>query len=213
MRLFITLAALFLLFVAVRSIHTEYLHDPELVVVAYNSNHQPYETLVFASVKAHHDAGLGDSVQTINVGSGQDLWTVDENGIEIKRGWMFRLRLTMQAVIDEYHRRGKQDFIALVADASDVYITKSVGNNTLDLLKNRFLHDMDGSKIVFSAQIYCCNPWELRSIGRKDFDSLYAARGGPETIYKYLNAGLFMGYASAIIEMTHEIKLWYVVLF
>lgn len=180
--------------------------DHDLVAIAYNSYDARSETLVFASVDENEDPS-GD-FSTINAGMGQHLWAIDESGPELKRGWMFRFRLTIQAVIDEYNRRGKQDFIAMVSDASDVYVSRSSDGKTLEELRRRFINDFSDHKIVFSTQIYCCNPWELRSFGRADWDQLYEDIGEPTSIYKHLNAGLYMGYASAIIQMADEMHLW-----
>ena len=202
MKIFLTLA----LFVALASrfIVGNAVSDLDLVVVAYNSYEQPNTTLVFASADEHHHFDHNE----INVGAGHHLWIFDEYGMEFKRGWMYRFRRTMQAIVDEYNLRGQEDFIALVADASDSYITKSLGDRTLDQLKHRFLHDFGGSKIVISTQVYCCNPWELRTVARDDWNRFYTSRGGPETVVKHVNAGLYMGYASALIEMAQEMKIW-----
>jgi hypothetical protein len=180
--------------------------ETEMVVIGYNSYDARSETLLFASIDANENQP--DYISTINAGMGQHLWSIDEEGPELKRGWMFRLRLTIQAVIDEYNRRDKTDFIVMVSDAADVYIAQSLNRDTVTQLKNRFLNEFSDSKIVFSTQIYCCNPWELRSIGRSDWDEHYEKAGEPPTVYKHLNAGLFMGYASAIIEMAEEMQLW-----
>eukprot|EP00977_Amphora_coffeiformis_P013990 scaffold3822_cov181-Amphora_coffeaeformis.AAC.5 len=179
--------------------------EHDMVVIAYNSYDARSETLVFASVDENEDPNA--DFTTLNAGMGQHLWTIDEEGQELKRGWMFRLRLTIQAVVDEYNRRGQEDFIAMVSDASDVYVSRSIKGKTIETLKQRFLNDFD-SKIVFSTQIYCCNPWELHSFGRNDWDHHYEKVGEPSSIYKHLNAGLYMGYASAIIEMANEMQLW-----
>jgi hypothetical protein len=188
--------------------------DPDMVVIAYNSYDARSETLVFASVDENESdlVGGGDAFSTINAGMGNHLWQIDEYGPELKRGWMFRLRLAIQAVIDEYNRRGHQDFIAMVSDAADVYVSKSFNGQTMAELKRRFLKDFS-SQIVFSTQVYCCNPWELHSIGRADWDRLFKEQGPdglPPSMYKHLNAGLYMGYASAIIQMADEMKIWYV---
>jgi hypothetical protein len=187
--------------------------EPDLVVIAYNSYDARNETLIFASVdeneRPHHNDHDGElDFTTLNAGMGHHLWTVDEDGPELKRGWMFRLRLTLQAVIDEYNRRGQKDFIAMVSDAADVYVSRSLDGDSLVQLKDRFLNDFPESRIVFSTQIYCCNPWELHSFGRADWDEHYSKVGEPESVYKHLNAGLYMGYASAIIEMADEMHLW-----
>lgn len=189
--------------------------EPDMVVIAYNSYDSRSETLVFASVDENEDdlEGGGDAFSTINAGMGSHLWQIDQYGPELKRGWMFRLRLTIQAVMDEYNRRGQQDFIAMVSDASDVYVSKSINGQTVAELKRRFLQDFPSSQIVFSTQVYCCNPWELHSFGRADWDRLYMEQGPdglPPSMYKHLNAGLYMGYASAIIQMADEMKIWYV---
>lgn len=183
-------------------------HDDDMVIIAYNSYGAKKETLLFASVDENEDSNK--DLTSVSVGKGEHLFRIDEHGPELFRGWMFRMRLTMQAVIDEYKRRGEEDFIAVVSDASDVYVTRSMNGKTTDELKRRFKEDFSGSKIVFSSQIYCCNPWDLRSIGRADWDRYYEQAGGPTSIYKFLNAGFYVGYASAIIEMANEMRLWYV---
>lgn len=182
--------------------------DQDMVFVAYNSYDARSETLIFASIDENVNVDNRRESDTLNAGMGQHLWAIDETGKELKRGWMFRLRLTIQAVIDEYERRGKQDYIAVVSDAADVYVSHSLDGNALQLLKDRFLNDFDGRQLVFSAQIYCCNPWELHSIGRADWDGHYERTADPASIYKHLNAGLYMGYASAIIQMADEMQLW-----
>jgi hypothetical protein len=184
------------------------VEDPDMVVIAYNSYNARNETLIFASIDENVNLDSRDHFGTLNAGMGQHLWVIDESGPELKRGWMFRLRLTIQAVIDEYNRRGKQDFIAMVADGGDVYVSRSLHGSALEVLKERFLNDFQGHQIIFSTQIYCCNPWELHSFGRADWDAHYEKAGKPSSIYKHLNAGLYMGYASAIIEMAEEMQLW-----
>lgn len=186
----------------------EHSADPEMVVIGYNSYDARSETLVFASIDENE--GKQSYFSTINAGMGRHLWQIDEEGPELKRGWMFRLRLNIQAVIDEYNRRGQQDYIAMVSDSADVYVSRSLDGQTIEELKRRFVKDFSKSKIVFSTQIYCCNPWELHSFGRADWDRLYETVGGPDSMYKHLNAGLYIGYASAIIQMAEEMKLWYV---
>ena len=184
-------------------------NSPEFVVMAYNSYDAPLETLIFGSINENEGRAVDGSDRNIqSVGLGSHLWAVDEYGPEWKRGWMFRLRLTMQNVKDEYERRGKEDFVVMVADATDVFVTKSLDGQTLGHLKNRFLTQFADHKIVFSTQIYCCNPWELHEFGRRDWDALYEKKGDIPSMYKHLNAGTFMGYASAIIEMADEMKLW-----
>jgi hypothetical protein len=184
---------------------------PEIVVVGYNSYDAPLETLIFGSIDENEGRATDGTDRNIqSIGSGSHLWTIDEGGPELRRGWMFRLRLTMQRVKDEYERRGKEDFVVVVADAMDVFVKESLERNTLDQLKERFLTDFSDRKIVFSAQIYCCNPWELREFGRRDWDEFYNKTGDIPSMFKHLNAGTFMGYASAIIEMADEMNLWYV---
>ena len=102
----------------------------------------------------------------------------------------------------------RKDFVAMVADTSDVFVTESLDKKTLHHLKERFLTEFSDFKIVFSSQIYCCNPWELREFGRRDWDAYYNKRGDIPSMYKHLNAGVFMGYASAILEMADQMKIW-----
>jgi hypothetical protein len=181
---------------------------PDLLVIAYNSYDAPLDTLIFGSIDENESAAgtTSDSV-TRSVGSGEHLWIIDEDGPELKRGWMFRLRLVMEKIKIEYERRG-EDFIVMAADALDVFVTKSLDGHTLDHLKDRFLDDFSEHKIVFSAQIYCCNPWELREFGRRDWNAFYKMNGDIPSIYKHLNAGTFIGYASAIVEMASEMSIW-----
>jgi hypothetical protein len=183
---------------------------PEIVVMGYNSYDAPTETLIFSSIDENEKRNTDGSDPNIqSIGLGEHLWTIDEDGPELKRGWMFRLRLTMQHVKNEYERRNKQDFVVVIADALDVYVKESLDQQTLNHLNERFLTEFSDHKIVFSTQIYCCNPWELREFGRRDWDAYYNKRGGDiPSMYKHLNAGTFMGYASAIIEMADEMKLW-----
>jgi hypothetical protein len=182
---------------------------PDIVVMGYNSYDAPLETLIFSSVKENENREFDGSDTNIqSIGLGSHLWTIDEYGPELKRGWMFRLRLTMQHVKDEYERCGKEDFVVVVADSIDVFVKESLDKNTLDQLNERFLTEFSDSKIVFSTQIYCCNPFELREFGRRDWDQYYDKRGDIPSMYKHLNAGTFMGYASALIDMSDEMKLW-----
>ena len=182
---------------------------PEIVVMGYNSYDAPTETLIFSSIDENERRKTDGSDPNIqSIGLGEHLWTIDEDGPELKRGWMFRLRLTMQHVKDEYERRGRQDFVAVVADATDVFVKESLDHQTLQHLNERFLTEFADHKIVFSTQIYCCNPWELREFGRRDWDAYYNKKGDIPSMYKHLNAGTFMGYASAIIEMADEMKIW-----
>jgi hypothetical protein len=206
------LIALFAIYCQFTTVHAAHqAQEPDLVVMAYNSYDAPLETLIFGSVDENEGRAVNGTDENImSVGLGEHLWTIDEEGPELKRGWMFRLRLTMQKVKDEYERRGKQDFIVMIADAIDVYITESIDKATLSQLKTRFLEDFSEHKIVFSTQIYCCNPWELHQFGRRDWDTHYEKKGEIPSMYKHLNAGLFMGYASAIIDMADEMLLWYV---
>lgn len=187
--------------------------DVDLVVIAYNSRDEVSDSLVYSSIEENMEEESKANVKFINVGTGKHLWQLDNEGPEHMRGWMFRLRLTMSEVVEEYKRREGKDFIVLVADAEDVFVAKSPDGNGLDLLKHRFLTDFADHKIVFSSQVYCCNPWELRSVARRDWDKLYvsSAEGSPPSIFKHINAGLFMGYASAIREMADEMKLWCVI--
>jgi hypothetical protein len=184
---------------------------PELVVIGYNSYDAPLDTLLFGSIDANDGRATDGTDRNVqSVGLGSHLWIIDEDGPELKRGWMFRLRLTMQHVKDEYYRRGKQDFVVVVADAMDVYVKNSLDKNTLAQLNHRFVTEFSDHKIVFSAQIYCCNPWEMREFGRRDWDTFQNKSSNIPSMFKHLNAGTFMGYASAIIEMADEMNLWYV---
>lgn len=108
------------------------------------------------------------------VGQGKHLWLAetDADSLEHKRGWMYRFRLVVQEIKDEFNRREGDDFIALVGDAVDVYVTKS-NEQAIQELKHRFFTQFD-AKIVFAGQIYCCNPWNLRSVARREFDAYYA---------------------------------------
>ena len=208
MKLLLTTFPLFLGSVALTALASD---QPDIVVMGYNSYDAPRETLIFGSIAENEGRATDGSDRNIqSIGLGSHLWQIDEDGLELKRGWMFRLRLTMQHVKDEYERRGKQDFVAVVADATDVFVTESLDEQTLEHLKERFLTEFSDHKIVFSTQIYCCNPWELREFGRRDWDAYYEKKGEIPSMYKHLNAGTFMGYASAIIEMADEMKLWYV---
>jgi hypothetical protein len=184
---------------------------PEIVVIGYNSNDAPTETLIFSSIDENEKRNTDGSDPNIqSIGLGEHLWEIDEDGPELERGWMFRLRLTMQNVKDEYERRNRQDFVVVVADSLDVYVKESLDHQTLHHLNERFHTEFSDHKIVFSTQIYCCNPWELREFGRRDWDAYYNKKGDIPSMYKHLNAGTFMGYASAIVEMADEMKIWYV---
>jgi hypothetical protein len=183
--------------------------NPDIVVMGYNSYDAPLETLIFSSTKENEQRAVdGSDANVQSIGLGSHLWTIDEYGPELKRGWMFRLRLTMQHVKEEYERRGKEDFVVVVADAIDVFVKESMDKNTLNQFNERFLTEFSDNGIVLSTQIYCCNPFELREFGRRDWDRYYDKKGDIPSMYKHLNAGTFMGYASALIEMSNEMKLW-----
>ena len=187
--------------------------EPDLVVVAYNSKEKLSDTLIYDSINEHtSDVSKAKiNLKLTTVGEGLDLWKRDDEGNN--RGWMFRLRNTIQEVKEEYKRRKEQDFVVLMVDALDVYVPKTFDANSLELLLHSFLTDFAGHKIVFPGQIYCCNPWELRTVARRDWDNFWASKGdgaAPPSMFKHLNAGIFMGYASAILEMADEMKLWYV---
>jgi hypothetical protein len=141
--------------------------QPDIVVMGYNSYDAPIETLIFGSISENEGRatdGTDENIQSIGLGS--HLWTIDEDGPEWKRGWMFRLRLTMQHVKDEYERRNNEDFVVVIADSIDVFVKESLDQHTLDNLNRRFLTDFSDHKVFFLTQIYCCNPWELREFGR-----------------------------------------------
>jgi len=185
--------------------------DLDLVVLAYNSVHENLEdTLLYGSMEENLNHSSKAQTKFINVGMGDHLWQWETDGQEPFRGWMYRHRRVLNELVEEYKRRNEKDFIVMMADALDVYVTKSKQGNSLDQLKKRFLSSVanEGHKIVFSSQIYCCNPWELHEVARRDFDNFYSASGAPPTLYKHLNAGLLMGYASGIIEMATEMGTW-----
>lgn len=186
---------------------------PDIVVLGYNSYDTPIDTLLFSSIYENENRSIdGNDPNIISVGLGQHLWSVDEDGMELKRGWMYRLRLMIQKVKDEYEQRQNHDFIVLITDSIDVMITKSGSSatSTLDLVRQRFLNDFSQHQIVFSSHIYCCNPWDLREFARRDWDALYSNEVNIPSMYKHLNAGSYIGYASAIIKMANEMMLWYV---
>jgi hypothetical protein len=97
------------------------------------------------------------------------------------RGWMFRLRQLVQKISLEYQARGRQDYLVLVVDASDGYIGQTPTNNTLKQVRDRFLNDFGNYSIVFSSQVYCCNPPNMKQVGRAGWDEYYSTIGGPET--------------------------------
>lgn len=184
---------------------TDFLSNRDLIVVSYYSHDDPEDTLLVRSMEKE-----GLNIDTRIVGIGKDLWVTDPSNKapEITRGWMFRLRLTVRKIEAEYKRRRHQDFIALVLDAQDVYLSQTL--ESLQEIKKRYLERFH-AKIVFPGQAYCCNPWELRSVARKDWDHHYAnttSDGCPPTLYKHLNAGSFIGYASAIMRMADEMGIW-----
>jgi len=194
--------------------------DMDLVVIAYNSKEKPEDALIYGSLNAskgdHHQA---KDYQLNLIGEGMDLWRVDEQSPDNhRRGWMYRFRHNMKEVKEEYERRDGKDFIVLLGDALDVYVTKqSPKHDTMELVKNKFLTDFGDRKIVFPSQIYCCNPWELRSVARRDWDNFLASQkekgtAPHSTIYKHINAGQIIGYASAILEMVDEMQIWYVLM-
>lgn len=182
----------------------------DMVIVSYSSD-DPEETLLWGSTKAHHSSGNSPAVKLISVGYGQPLFFMDpeisERGGGTGRGWMHRLRAVVEAVMEEYENNEEEDFIVLIGDAFDNYVTESTSGDTLELVKQRFLTDFSDYSIVFSAQVYCCNPWNLRDVAHAGWDEFYGSKG-PENIYKHLNAGMFIGYASAIIDMAKEMNLW-----
>jgi hypothetical protein len=178
----------------------------DLVLLTYSST-PVNQSLLWGSLHEHiHDADTNTNTKIIHIGLGVSLF--DDATHTSGRGWMFRLRQLVHTISLEYQARGGQDYLVLVVDASDGYIGKRLTNNTLELVKEHFIHDFDNHSIVFSAQIYCCNPPNMKQVGRAGWDEYYNSMGGPETIYKYLNAGLFMGYASTILDMSNEMKIF-----
>lgn len=182
--------------------------DPDLVIMFYDSFDRPYETLAVGSIEANQ-RDLG-GVEIMSVGAGDHLWTIDDadDPYELQNWWMFRFRHYMEGIQEEYRRRGSEDFLVLIADAWDVYVTSSLNSDSLSELKRRFLQDFSEFRIVISSQIYCCNPWSLRDIARKDWDEMYEHSGGVQTINKYINAGTYMGYASSLLQMAEEMQVW-----
>jgi hypothetical protein len=180
------------------------------VIVAYSSNN-PEETLLWGSSRAHHTAlqreRRGNVTQLVSVGQGLPLFNPTAEG-ESTRGWMFRFRAMVEGIMKEYDARDRQDFIVVVGDAFDTFVTESAQGDTMRLIQERFHTEFGGYSIVFSSQIYCCNPWNLRDVGHAAWDDYYATIGGPKTLYKHLNAGMFMGYASAIMDMANEMEIW-----
>jgi hypothetical protein len=180
--------------------------DPDLLVIAYSTDPTD-QAMLWTSAQAHSSQDVQDSdnkTKMLATGLGVKL-NIHEP--QYNRGWMHRFRQVVTKIMAEYVARGGQDFLVLAGDASDAYVTKSEHNNTLSLIKNRFLHDFNAS-IVFSSQIYCCNPWNLHEVGRAAWDEHYNAVGGPETLYKHLNAGLYIGYATAIIDMANDLNVF-----
>jgi hypothetical protein len=180
-----------------------------MAVVAYSSN-SPQETLLWESTNSHHNRKEESSVtnaKLVAVGEGLPLFNTPAAN-ETMRGWMFRFRAMVDGIIEEYEARNREDFIVVIGDAFDTYITETSTGNTLALVKEKFLTDFSNYSIVFSSQIYCCNPWNLREVGRAGWDEYYEQIGGPATLYKHLNAGMLMGKASAIIDMANEMNVW-----
>ena len=185
--------------------------EPDLVVVAYNSREKIVDTLIYDSINEHtsDESKAKMNLKLKTVGEGLDLWNRDDEGNT--RGWMFRLRHTIKEVMEEYKLRNEQDFVVLMVDALDVYVPKTFEADALEGLLHRFLTDFAGHKIVFPGQVYCCNPWELRKVARRDWDNYWDSKGdgaAPPSMFKHINAGIFMGYASAILEMADEMQLW-----
>jgi hypothetical protein len=178
-------------------------NNPEMVIVAY-STYAPDDAMLWGSTSSHNSKQT-EATKMVAVGQGIKLF---DDPPENTRGWMYRFRQVVKGIMAEYDAREHQDFLVVVGDAFDTYITKSSSDNTVDLIKDRFLNDFVNSSIVFSSQIYCCNPWNLHDVGRAAWDEHYDAVGGPETIYKHLNAGMFMGYASAIIDMANDLSVF-----
>jgi hypothetical protein len=178
--------------------------SPDLVLLTYSSTPVD-DSLLWGSFHEHNRDAL-NTTKLIHIGQGLSLFndTTDMSG----RGWMFRLRQVVQKISEEYEARGRKDYLVLVVDASDGYVGKTPANNTLELVKERFLNDFSNHSIVFSAQICCCNPPNMRPVGRAGWDEYYDSIGGPETVFKHLNAGLFMGYATTIMDIANEMKIF-----
>ena len=67
----------------------------------------------------------------------------------------------------------------LLADAGDVYLSNA--GSSLFEVKEHFQAMFVDTKIVFSLQIYCCNPWSLQAVARKLWDDFFGAMyAGPE---------------------------------
>jgi hypothetical protein len=179
--------------------------DLDLVVLSYSTDPTD-QAMLWTSADAHSGQDVQDSDKTkmVATGLGVKLYVDPPRH---NRGWMYRFRQVVTKIMVEYAARGGQDFLVLSGDATDVYLTKSEHSNTLSLIKDRYLKEFNET-IVFSSQVYCCNPWNLRDVGGAAWDEHYDAVGGPETIYKHLNAGLYMGYATAIINMANELNVF-----
>jgi hypothetical protein len=63
-------------------------------------------------------------------------------------------------------------------------------------------------QLPFRGKYFVAIPWKLRDVVRAAWDEHHAATNGPPTMYKYLNAGIYVGYASAILQMAHEMNVW-----
>ena len=97
--------------------------------------------------------------------------------------WKERLEKFYQETL-----RHKNDSLLLFCDAFDSLVTQPP-----NILVNRFY--MFGSDIVFSTEILCDTVSCRRDLWLRDFFKEIAPKSSP---YKYINAGMFMGRASAL---------------
>jgi hypothetical protein len=180
----------------------------DLVIVTYSTTPIEQE-LLYRSIQVQQQqqqVTINDT-KVIHVGAGIPLLVNDS------LDWMFRFRTVVQAIQDELVARDNVDYVVLVGDASDAYLsptTTSITHNGTISWSQQIVERFEqfNASIVLSGQIFCCNPMELRDVARAAWDEHYAALGGPSTLYKYLNAGIYVGYASAIVQMAHEMNVW-----
>jgi hypothetical protein len=179
----------------------------DLIVVTYSTKPIKQE-LFFRSIQAQLQQPTFNDTKVIHVGAGISLMV--NNSFD----WMFRFRTVVQAIQDEIMARKGVDYVVLVGDARDAYLATTTttrnGITTNTSWSQRLIERFEefNASIVLSGQIFCCNPMSLLEVAIPAWDDHYASIGGPPTMYKYLNAGIFVGYASAILSMAHEMNVW-----
>jgi hypothetical protein len=96
----------------------------DLVIVTYSMTPIEQE-LLYRSIQAQQPANFNDT-KVIHVGAGIPLL------VNHSLDWMFRFCTVVQAIQDEQVVRDNVDYVVLVGDASDAYISPTTSNTRND---------------------------------------------------------------------------------